>query len=470
MNRTLPASLALLLLGSSLVAQPPSGPLVILDTRIVDVVAGRTRAVAALVIDGDRIAAVHAGAPGTLPDGARRIDGSGLTLVPGLVDLAVQAQPSADLDVDYFYALALAHGVTTMRTVDARLVWAVEQRERVRKGIVVAPRLVTSGPLVDGRGIDPLAPVPMPSLLPMTVVGNTAAANREVTRQAAAGADWIRLGPRVGADLLRAVLPAARTSGLRVSVAPGATSMAQLAQLSVQAVDGLGTPVRSQVEYESLARRNGASPEAAAVLDVAWASLTASEQRGLVQRLVRARVPVVPLLRLGGERVLGTDDEGVAAEMKLAPPRVRAVAERARAVSLDKAARSLADKGWEARRRFVLALAQAGGRLGAGSGAGVAGWPVPGLALQRELQLMEASGLTPVAALQAATVSGAEILGLKGVGQIRPGYRADLVALRADPLEGLAALSGVAFVVRGGERLEPEALLKAAERATRVVK
>jgi hypothetical protein len=291
-----------------------------------------------------------------------------------------------------------------------------------------------------------------------------------VTRQAAAGADWIRLGPRVGADLLRAVLPAARTSGLRVSVAPGATSMAQLAQLSVQAVDGLGTPVRSQVEYESLARRNGASPEAAAVLDVAWASLTASEQRGLVQRLVRARVPVVPLLRLGGERVLGTDDEGVAAEMKLAPPRVRGVAERARAVSLDKAARSLADKGWEARRRFVLALAQAGGRLGAGSGAGVAGWPVPGLALQRELQLMEASGLTPVAALQAATVSGAEILGLKGVGQIRPGYRADLVALRADPLEGLAALSGVAFVVRGGERLEPEALLKAAERATRVVK
>jgi imidazolonepropionase-like amidohydrolase len=95
---------------------------------------------------------------------------------------------------------------------------------------------------------------------------------------------------------------------------------------------------------------------------------------------------------------------------------------------------------------------------------------VPGLGLQRELVLLVEAGLTPAEALRAATIVGAEVLGLKGVGQILVGYRADLFGVRADPLAGIAALSDVALVVREGERLERTALLRTAERATRVVK
>jgi hypothetical protein len=470
MPRVLSTALALCLLGLSLIAQTSPPALVIVNARIVDVAAGRARKVAALVIESGRIAALHDDESATLPSGAEKIDGSGLTLVPGLVDLAVQAQPSMDLDVDYFYALSLAHGVTTIRTVDARLVWAVEQRERLRTGAVVGPRLVTSGPLIDSRGADPLSPIPMPSLLPATVVGDTAAAVDEVTRQRAGRADWVRFSSRVGADLLRPALPVARKSGLRVSAAAGAASMAQLAQLGVGAIDGLGPPVRSWVEYESMARRNGATPDADAVLDAAWAGLSAAEQRTLVQRLVRARTPVVPMLRIAADRVLAADDEGLAAERKLAPARGRATADRARAGTLAKAGRAGAEKATAARYAFVTALVRAGGRVGTASGAGVTGWPVPGLGLQRELVLLVEAGLTPAEALRAATIVGAEVLGLKGVGQILVGYRADLFGVRADPLAGIAALSDVALVVREGERLERTALLRTAERATRVVK
>jgi len=280
----------------------------------------------------------------------------------------------------------------------------------------------------------------------------------------------VRFSSRVGADLLRPALPVARKSGLRVSAAPGAASMAQLAQLGVGAIDGLGPPVRSWVEYESMARRNGGTPDAAAILDVAWAGLSAAEQRTLVQQLVRARTPVVPMLRTAADRVLAAGDEGLAAERKLAPARGRAAAERARAVTLDKAARRRAEKAWTARCAFVAALVRAGGRVGTASGAGASGWPVPGLGLQRELLLLVEAGLTPAEALRAATTGGAEVLGLKGVGQILVGYRADLVGVRGDPLADIDALSTVAFVVRDGERLEPETLLRTAARATRVVK
>lgn len=464
------SALAVSLLGLSLLAQPVSAPLVIRDTRIVDVVAGRTRQVAAVVIEADRIVAIQATAPATVPDGAVKIDGTGLTLVPGLVDLAVQAQPSMDLDVDYFYALSLAHGATTVRTVDARLVWAAEQRARVQKGIVVGPRLVTSGPLVESRGIDPLGPAPMPSLLSATIVGDTASAEREVARQAANRADWVRFGVGVGADLLRSSLPVARKSALRASAAAGAASMVQLAQLGVDAIDGLGAPLRSLSEYGSMARRMGAADDLASTLDAAWSSLTATEQRTLVQQLVRSHTAVVPMLRLAAERVLGAEDEGVMAEMKLAPARGRAAAERVRATPLEGTARARAEKAWAARRAFLAAFVRGGGRVGTASGAGLVGWPVPGLALQHELRLLVESGVTPAAALRAATAGGADILGLKGTGQIQVGYRADVVALRGDPLADIAAVSDVAFIIRNGQRLERDTLLRSAERATRVVK
>ena len=103
---------------------------------------------------------------------------------------------------------------------------------------------------------------------------------------------------------------------------------------------------------------------------------------------------------------------------------------------------------------FVKAFHDAGGRLVTSSGAGANGWPVPGLAIHHELRWLVQAGLTPAEALRAATLSGAEVLGERLGGQLRPGAPANFFAVKGDPLADLAALSEIAFVVRNGEKVE----------------
>jgi imidazolonepropionase-like amidohydrolase len=68
-----------------------------------------------------------------------------------------------------------------------------------------------------------------------------------------------------------------------------------------------------------------------------------------------------------------------------------------------------------------------------------------------ELLLMAAAGLPPLLSLQSVSVNAARLLGIDGhVGQIRPGYAADFVAVATDPLADLATLRTISLVVQAG--------------------
>jgi imidazolonepropionase-like amidohydrolase len=68
-----------------------------------------------------------------------------------------------------------------------------------------------------------------------------------------------------------------------------------------------------------------------------------------------------------------------------------------------------------------------------------------------ELLLMAEAGLTPLQALQSVSVSAARLLGIGSfVGQVRPGYAADLIAVDANPLADLSALRSISLVVAAG--------------------
>ena len=71
----------------------------------------------------------------------------------------------------------------------------------------------------------------------------------------------------------------------------------------------------------------------------------------------------------------------------------------------------------------------------------------------REMELMVEYGLTSAAALEAATVTAAELLGLSDVGRVAEGYRADLLVLDDDPNEDVTAWRDAAAVYRDGERV-----------------
>ncbi|MDP8917095.1 MAG: amidohydrolase family protein, partial [Pseudomonadota bacterium] len=68
-----------------------------------------------------------------------------------------------------------------------------------------------------------------------------------------------------------------------------------------------------------------------------------------------------------------------------------------------------------------------------------------------EFELMVKHGMTPASAIQAATVNAADLLGLAAeLGTLEPGKRADLIALRGDPLTDVTVLKRVDFVMKDG--------------------
>jgi imidazolonepropionase-like amidohydrolase len=77
--------------------------------------------------------------------------------------------------------------------------------------------------------------------------------------------------------------------------------------------------------------------------------------------------------------------------------------------------------------------------------------PFPHGTQARELELMVKFGMTPLAALQADLLNGAKLLGWQGqIGELKPGYLADVIAVPGDPSQDVSVLEKVSFVMKGG--------------------
>jgi imidazolonepropionase-like amidohydrolase len=98
------------------------------------------------------------------------------------------------------------------------------------------------------------------------------------------------------------------------------------------------------------------------------------------------------------------------------------------------------------RQEFRKQLA-AGVPMAVGSDVG----PFPHGTQARELVLMVANGMAPLAALQADLLNGSKLLGWDGqIGALEPGYLADIIAAPGDPLQDISVLQNVSFVMKGG--------------------
>jgi hypothetical protein len=409
-------------------ASPLQNPaLVLTGARVLDPVAGRYVPAYAVVIERDQIVAVHLNDPGALPAAAERRDLAGMTLVPGLIDFHARAAPSGSLEADFFALLSLAHGVTSVRAPNSYGSWLIARRARIRAGDVIAPRLwLTGQPLGERTGASIFATQPDVLALARDEVAGV------VSQQKRAGVDWIKISGTAGPEMLRAAVTAARDAGLKISAEALRVPVAQAAELGVDVLDGTGLPVRS-IDVLPVLPAPTSPPNPRQIVDAAWTQVTDSDIAAAVYAMRRRNVALVPLL------------------------------------AADAAAASR--NAHERRVAFVRAFAKQGGRMLPGSGTGDRGHPLPGTAIHAELAQLMAAGLTPIEAIRAATIHAAEALGAaKSLGQVRAGYRADLIAVSGDPLQRIEDLSRIALIVRGGEVLERDALLKQAERATGVVR
>jgi imidazolonepropionase-like amidohydrolase len=114
--------------------------------------------------------------------------------------------------------------------------------------------------------------------------------------------------------------------------------------------------------------------------------------------------------------------------------------------------------------RMVRIFDEEGVKMMAGSDVGGSGWEIPGFALHQEFDQLAAAGLTPLRILQMTTINAAEFLDRTDtMGTVEPGKNADIVLLRANPLENAAHLHDIAGVVRGGRYYSSETLVSTIE-------
>jgi imidazolonepropionase-like amidohydrolase len=402
-----------------------------------------------LVRDG-RIAAIGPAASVQVPAGARRVDGAGKFLIPGLADM--HAHLLSDAAVPDSLApdelrIMLANGVTTARL----MIGTPEQfplRARVASGEIAGPALYLASPQFAGRRYGE----PYFNGVVVTTPEQARAAVREV---ADAGYDFIKLTIMISVPVYEAIIDEAARRGIKVI---GHVDQ----QVGLARALAAGQQIEHLNMYFEAALRDGA-PMTASVSDYLvyrpanWESLDWLDDAKL-DSLGRATAaagvwssPTLTFFKLAF--AIGQPDSVIEARPDYAvlPDSLRRQMREGRDYfwnnppSAGRRARYI-----EARDRLVRAIHQAGGRILAGSDSPefflLYGWT-----LHRELESLVQAGLPPFAALEAATRNPAEWLGtLAESGTVEPGKRADLVLLDANPLTDIRNTQRIAGVMRAG--------------------
>jgi imidazolonepropionase-like amidohydrolase len=389
-----------------------------------------------VVVREGRIVQMGAAAAVEVPRDARRVDGSGKYLMPGLADAHFHLQ-SHDEDDRLLLELLLANGVTTILNL-AGSPAILELRGRVARGELPGPTIYTSGPFVSDA----------PSWQP-----EADEVERLVVEQKRAGYDLVKTHGDFSRDALRRLMQVARREGIKViGHAPRNLGIGPMLDERMDAVAHAeeflyayfffdAPPGLQQADAATrqrfLADAEKRIPDAAAA--------TAKAGTWVVPNLVAYRMIVEQ----------GKDLASVLArpETRHVPPRIAADWQPGRNRYDRKYTPDAAEHmAW--RLALITKLSGAFGRAGvpmmAGSDAPIPG-VVPGFALHDELRLLVAAGLTPYEALRTATANPAAFLGEQETfGTLAVGARADALLLDANPLadvQNAARRAGV--VVRG---------------------
>jgi imidazolonepropionase-like amidohydrolase len=400
----------------------PAGPVTAIKAgRLVDVAAGRVRDNHVVLVQDGKITAVGPASSTPVPAGAQVIDLSAQTVLPGLIDTHthITSDPTTPPYHDYgisnpraalmgarFARDTLLSGVTTIRNVGAAGYTDIALRDAINAGDVIGPRILASGPAlgITGGHCDENMLAPEYGERGEGVADGPVAVRAMVRRNVKYGADVIKYcgtggvfskGTRVGAqqytpEEVAALVDEAHMHGRRVAVhAHGASGIKVALRAGVDTIEHA-----SLIDEEGLrlAQESGAFLS----MDIYNTDYTQSEgpKRGELEEFLRKDREVAQIQR----------------------------------------------------DNFRKAV-QRGIRLTMGTDTGVH----PHADAPKQLAVMVEYGMTPMQAIQAATWAGAQALGLEDeVGQLAPGYSADIIAVPADPLADVRALEHVGFVMKQG--------------------
>jgi imidazolonepropionase-like amidohydrolase len=395
---------------------------------------------AVVIIKQGRIEAVATRADITIPESAEIIDVSGRWIIPGLIDGHAHVERWA---LDRY----VAAGVTTVRDVHGDRDSILSLKEEAGLGGIVSPRVFSASAMIDGPGTTELG---------ATEVRTVSEARRAVDDRAVQGADYIKVGPLITAELLKAVVDEASTFSFKVAAHLGLVDAVAAAKAGAVSIEHMtGVPEAATRTPTSLfdAHRAGRWRGWTA-FERAWAGLDSASLHRVAVALAESRVVLVPTLvlhetwsRLDDPAVLSSPDLSTIPRVELENWNVPALISSAGwgtdVFAAFRASRPNQDL-------FVREFRSAGGKLVAGTNASRP-MLIPGRSLHTELELLVHAGLTPLDAIQTATHNAAQLLGADSLGMIAPGKVADLVILTSNPLADIGNTRAIERVMVRGQ-------------------
>ena len=393
--------------------------------KVLDVKSGRTLSNQAIVIEADKIVSIGGDAkPNT---GDQVIELPNATVLPGLIDahthltgdprqIGYQALgisvPRATLTGAHNARVTLEAGFTTVRNVGAEAFSDVALRDAINDGDIPGPRMLVSGPAlgITGGHCDE-------NLLPYEfhysgegVADGVEGVQRKTREVIKYGADLIKICA-TGGVLSHGDNPQASQYTLEEMKAIVADAHRLGRKVAAHAHGAQGILWASQAGVDSI--EHGSYIDDAAIAEM--------KKNGTY---------LVPTLYLADWFLANAEQLHVPAEY----------------IAKGRAAMSAA-------RKNVGHAFSSGVKVGFGTDAAV----YPHGLNAHEFAVMVKLGLTPLQAIQSATVNDADLLGWSDkIGTIEPGKWADLIAVDGDPLQDVTMLERVKFVMKGGDVVKNE--------------
>jgi len=420
--------------------------------RVIDGTGAPVREDQTLIISAGRIAAVGNAASITVPKGAKVVDLTGETIVPGLVGMHEHMFYSngwglfTEMPIS-FPLLYLAGGVTTVRTAgtfepDTDL----DIKKRIDTGQMPGPKMHPTGPYLDGAG---------GWSMQMHVLSGPDDAARTVNYWLDEGMESFKAYQYITPAELKAAADAAHKRGATITGHLCSIGFREAAALGIDNIEhGLiidtefysekrpgecpvpqhGLERLASLDVESgpvhdmivdLVQHHVAITSTLAVFEMGLSGRPAIEQRVLNAMTVEARADFLAAKVAAGD---------IAAQRKQygdEPPPYPAV--------------------FRKEMEFERAFVRAGGHLMAGVDPTGPGGVLPGYGDQREVELLVEAGFTPVEAIRIATLNGAQFLRIDNeTGSIAVGKDADLVVIKGDPSHQIADIEKVDTVFKDG--------------------
>lgn len=396
--------------------------------RLIDVERARVLTDQIVRIENDRIAAVSPFAEP--PAGARVIDWSGKTVLPGLIDMhthLVGDIQSAGLADPLTYSEAedallgaanaratLRAGFTSVRDVGVwRAFTDLALRDAINKRLVQGPRMAGAGgyfTIPEGGGA-------------ITGVADDVALPPDYTRGVVNGPDDARIKARLflqrGADFLKLI---ATGAVLTVGTEPGRQ---ELSEEEMRAIVEEAKKYGRRVTAHAHGAEGAKAAIRAGVSSIEHGSILDDEALSMMKK--RGVYLVADIYNGDYIDEIGTRDGWPAETLRKN--------------------RETTDTQREVFRKAV----KMGVKIAYGTDAGV----FPHGENAKQLPYMVKYGMTPMEAIRSATIDAADLLGWRAdVGAIAPGKYADMIAIDGDPLADVSVLTGAKIVMKGGELVE----------------